>query len=324
LGEVSLPIEFEGIIAVSLPMRAVIRRVVDAAAVEIPVLITGETGTGKDLVAAAIHKRSGRAGRPYVAVNMGAMAPELIASEIFGHERGAFTGAQDSRPGIFEQADGGTVFLDEIATMDEKTQVSLLRVLEEKTFRRVGGVRNIATDVRIIAATNENLERSVAQKRFREDLFYRLNVFHISVPPLRERRAAISVLTDHFLSRFAAVYNKEVDRVVPETYRLLRKYPWPGNVRELKNVIQTAILMMDGRDLTPDFIPQRIRDAVSDGNNGNEAACSFRIGATLDFVEKELIHKTLLRFHGNKKLAAHVLGISRRALYNKLKRHQLV
>jgi DNA-binding NtrC family response regulator len=324
LGEVSLPIEFEGIIAVSLPMRAVIRRIVDAAAVEIPVLITGETGTGKDLVAAAIHKRSGRAGRPYVAVNMGAMAPELIASEIFGHERGAFTGAQDSRPGIFEQADGGTVFLDEIATMDEKTQVSLLRVLEEKTFRRVGGVRNIATDVRIIAATNENLEKSVAQKRFREDVFYRLNVFHISVPPLRERRAAINVLTDHFLSRFAAVYNKEVDRVVPETYRLLRKYPWPGNVRELKNVIQTAILMMDGRDLTPDFIPQRIRDAVSDGNNGNDAACSFRIGATLDFVEKELIHKTLLRFHGNKKLAAHVLGISRRALYNKLKRHQLV
>ena len=255
---------------------------------------------------------------------MGAMAPELIASEIFGHERGAFTGAQDSRPGIFEQADGGMVFLDEIATMDEKTQVSLLRVLEEKTFRRVGGVRNIATDVRIIAATNENLEKSVAQKRFREDVFYRLNVFHISVPPLRERRAAINVLTDHFLSRFAAVYNKEVDRVVPETYRLLRKYTWPGNVRELKNVIQTAILMMDGKELTPDFIPQRIRDAVSDGNNGNDAACSFRIGATLDFVEKELIHKTLLRFHGNKKLAAHVLGISRRALYNKLKRHQLV
>ena len=323
-GEVSLPMEFEGLIAVSLPMRAVIRRIMDAAAVDIPVLITGETGTGKDLIAAAIHKRSGRAGRPYIAVNMGAMAPELIASEIFGHERGAFTGAQDSRPGIFEQADGGTVFLDEIATMDEKTQVSLLRVLEAKTFRRVGGVRNITSDVRIIAATNENLEKSVAQKRFREDLFYRLNVFHIAVAPLRERLAAISVLTDHFLSRFAAVYHKEVDRVSPETYRLLRKYLWPGNVRELKNVIQTAILMVDGNELTPDFIPQRIRDAVSEANNGNEATCSFRVGVTLDSVKKELIHKTLLRFHGNKKLAAHVLGISRRALYNKLKRHRLV
>jgi DNA-binding NtrC family response regulator len=322
-GEVNLPIEFEGIIAVSLPMRAVIRRVVDAAAVDIPVLITGETGTGKDLVAAAIHRRSRRASRPYVPVNMGAMAPELIASEIFGHERGAFTGAQDARPGIFEQADGGTVFLDEIATMDEKTQVSLLRVLEEKAFRRVGGVRNIATDARVIAATNENLEKGVEQKRFREDLFYRLNVFHISVAPLRERRAAISVLTDHFLSRFAAVYRKEIDRVSPETYRLLRKYPWPGNVRELKNVIQTAILMMEGRELTPDFIPQRVRDAVSDSHNGDHAICSFRIGATLDSVEKEIIHKTLLRFQGNKKLAAHVLGISRRALYNKLKRHRL-
>jgi DNA-binding NtrC family response regulator len=321
--EISLPIEFEGIIAVSLPMRAVIRRIVDAATVDIPVLITGETGTGKDLIAAAIHKRSGRASRPYIAVNTGAMAPELIASEIFGHERGAFTGAQDARAGIFEQADGGTVFLDEIATMDEKTQISLLRVLEEKTFRRVGGVRNIATDVRIIAATNENLEKKVAEKRFREDLFYRLNVFHITVPPLRERRAAISVLTDHFLSRFAAVYHKNVDRVSPETYRLLRKYPWPGNVRELKNVIQTAILMVEGRELTPDFIPQRIRDVINNSDHGKDFACSFRIGTTLDSVEKELIQKTLLRFRGNKKLAAHVLGISRRALYNKLKRHSL-
>jgi two-component system NtrC family response regulator len=291
--------------------------------VDIPVLITGETGTGKDLIAAAIHKRSGRASRPYIAVNTGAMAPELIASEIFGHERGAFTGAQDARAGIFEQADGGTVFLDEIATMDEKTQISLLRVLEEKTFRRVGGVRNIATDVRIIAATNENLEKKVAEKRFREDLFYRLNVFHITVPPLRERRAAISVLTDHFLSRFAAVYHKNVDRVSPETYRLLRKYPWPGNVRELKNVIQTAILMVEGRELTPDFIPQRIRDVINNSDHGKDFACSFRIGTTLDSVEKELIQKTLLRFRGNKKLAAHVLGISRRALYNKLKRHSL-
>ena len=322
--EAGMPLEFEGMIAASLPMRAVIRRIMEATAVDIPVLITGETGTGKDMIAAAIHKRSGRANHPYIAVNMGAMAPELIASEMFGHERGAFTGAQDSRPGIFEQADGGTVFLDEIATMDEKTQVSLLRVLEEKTFRRVGGVRNIGADVRIIAATNENLEKNVEQKRFREDLFYRLNVFHITVPPLRERRAAIGVLTDHFLSRFAAVYRKDVDRISPETYRLLRKYSWPGNVRELKNVVQTAVLMVDGKELTPEFIPQRLRDAAGEGNTGSDSAFSLRIGATLDSMEKELIHKTLLRFQGNKKLASHVLGISRRALYNKLKRHRLL
>ena len=165
--DLRVPIEFEGIIAISLPMRALIRRTLDAAAVDIPVLITGETGTGKDLIAAAIHKRGQRNIQPYIVVNTGAMAPELIASEIFGHEKGAFTGAQDVRPGIFEQANGGTVFLDEIATMDERTQVSLLRVLEEKTVRRVGGLKNIAVNVRIIAATNEDLERSIAERRFR-------------------------------------------------------------------------------------------------------------------------------------------------------------
>lgn len=317
------PVEFEGMITVGLSMRPVIRRIMDAAAVDIPVLITGETGTGKDLVAAAIHRQSGRKSRPYVPVNMGAMSPELIASEIFGHERGAFTGAQDARPGIFEQANGGTVFLDEVATMDEKTQVSLLRVLEEKTFRRVGGVRNIGVDVRIIAATNEDLDKSVAEKHFREDLFYRLNVFHISVPPLRERPGAITVLTDHFLSHFASVYGKDVERVSRETYRLLRHYPWPGNVRELKNLVQTAVLMVDGKELTPDFIPQRIRDAVAGGENRGDSVCSFPLGSTLESVEKEVIRMTLTRVGGNKKLAANILGISRRALYNKLKRHHL-
>jgi DNA-binding NtrC family response regulator len=257
-----VPIEFEGIIAVSLPMRAVLRRAMDAAAVDIPVLITGETGTGKDLVAAAIHRRSRRKSRPYIPVNMGAMARELIASEIFGHERGAYTGAQDARPGIFEQGDGGTIFLDEVATMDERTQISLLRVLEEKTFRRVGGSRNIGIDVRVIAATNEDLEKNVAEKRFREDLFYRLNVFPIRIPPLRERISAITALTNHFVSRFGAVYGKDVERIAPETYRLLRHYPWPGNVRELKNVIQTAILMFNGKELTPEFLPQRMNGGL--------------------------------------------------------------
>ena len=322
--DVEVPVEFEGIIGISLPMRAVIRRIMEASAVEIPVLITGETGTGKDLIASAIHKRSQRKEKPYIPVNTGAMAPELMASEIFGHERGAFTGAQESRAGMFEQADGGTVFLDEIATMDEKTQVSLLRVLEEKAFHRVGGSKKIGVDVRIIAATNENLEQSVAEKRFREDLFYRLNVFHISVPPLRERPGAITVLTDHFLSHFSTVYGKEVERVSPETYRLLRRYPWPGNVRELKNVIQTALLMVEGKELKPEFIPERIRAAVSGRENHDETICKFPVGTTLDTAEKELIRVTLLYAGGNKKLAASILGISRRALYNKMKRHGLL
>jgi DNA-binding NtrC family response regulator len=320
--EVGVPIDFEGIIAVSLPMHAVIRKIIDAAAVDIPVLLTGETGTGKDLVAAAIHRRSHRKKRPYVAVNMGAIARDLIASEIFGHERGAYTGAQHARAGIFEQADGGTVFLDEVATMDEKTQVSLLRVLEEKTFRRVGGVKNIGADVRIIAATNEDLEKKVGEKRFREDLFYRMNVFPIRVPPLRERISAITALANHFVSRFSAVYEKEVERVSPDTYRMLRRYSWPGNVRELKNVIQTAVLMVDKQELTPEFIPQRIREAIGGNENRGEPTCSFRVGDTLQGVESEFIRMTLAHVSGNKKLAASILGISRRALYNKIKRHQ--
>lgn len=315
----SLPMEFEGIIAVSLPMGAVLRRAIEAANVDMPVLITGETGTGKDLIAAAIHKRSRRKDNPYIIVNTGAMSPQLIASEIFGHEKGAFTGAQDAHPGIFEQAQGGTVFLDEIATMDEKTQVSLLRVLEEKTFQRVGGIKKYGADVRIIAATNEDLEKNVAEKRFREDLFYRLNVLHISVPPLRERPGAITVLTDHFLSHFAPMFGKEVERVTPETYRLLRRYRWPGNVRELKNVIQAALLMLDGNELTPECIPERIRDAALAAEGRGEPTCSFRLGASLHTVEQELIRVTLNYAGGNKKLAASILGISRRALYNKLK-----
>jgi DNA-binding NtrC family response regulator len=323
-GDVGVPIDFEGIIAVSLPMRAVIRRVMDAAAVDIPVLITGETGTGKDLVAAAIHRRSSRKARPYVAVNMGAITRDLIASEIFGHERGSYTGAQETRQGIFEQADGGTVFLDEIATMDEKTQVSLLRVLEEKTFRRVGGTKNIGADVRVIAATNEDLEKNVAQKRFREDLYYRMNVFQIRVPPLRERISAITALTNHFVSRFGVIYQKEVERVSPETYRMLRRYSWPGNVRELKNVIQTAVLMVDRNELTPEFFPPRIREAAGGSENRGVATCSFRLGETLDGVENEFIRMTLAHVGGNKKMAASILGISRRALYNKIKRHQIV
>jgi transcriptional regulator with PAS, ATPase and Fis domain len=321
--DITLPTEFEGIMAISLPMRAVIRRVLEAAAVDIPVLITGETGTGKDLIAAAIHGRSNRKDRPFVPVNTGAMPRELIASEIFGHEKGAYTGAQDAAPGMFEQADGGTVFLDEIGTMDEKTQVTLLRVLEDKNIRRVGGTKKIPVDVRVIAATNEDLENLVREKRFREDLYYRINVFHIGVPPLRDRPGAVTVLTDYFLSRYAAVYGKEVEKVLPETYRLLRHYPWPGNVRELKNVIQTAVLMIEGKELTPELIPPRIKEAANADSDAARPTCSVRVGATLDSVEKELIRMTLAHVAGNKKLAASILGISRRALYNKLRKHHL-
>jgi DNA-binding NtrC family response regulator len=288
------------------------------------VLITGETGTGKDMVASAIHKRSRRNNGPYVVVNTGAMAPDLIASELFGHEKGAYTGALESTKGRFEEADGGTIFLDEISTINEKAQVSLLRVLETKTFRPVGGEKDICADVRVIAATNENLEEAVKQKRFREDLFYRLEVFHIHVPALRERPGGVTLLTNHFVPHFNRIYKKNVRAVAPEAWYYLRSYSWPGNVRELKNVIQRAVLMAKGEELTSDLLPLRIR-ATSPADTKLAAQHSpIHAGMTLDAVEKEFICMTLSLTKGNKKEAAEKLGISRRALYDKLSKHGLL
>jgi DNA-binding NtrC family response regulator len=322
--DVRLPVDFEGILAISLPMRDVIQRILEAASSDVPVLITGETGTGKNLVAAAIHKRSKRRESPYISVNTGAMPVELIATELFGHAKGAYTGAFEPRQGLFEQAHRGTIFLDEISTMDERAQVSLLRMLESNSFRRIGGEKDILVDVRVIAATNENLEQAVKEKRFREDLFYRLDVFQIHVPPLRERPGAITLLTDHFASHFDLVYGKKIRAVAPETYRYLRRYTWPGNVRELKNVIQRAILMAKGEKLTPDLIPARIREAADSNISAEMQRFPIHVGMTLEAVEKEFIAMTLASTGGNKKEAASVLGISRRALYNKLKKHGLL
>jgi DNA-binding NtrC family response regulator len=250
--EVRIPMEFEGMLAIGLPMREVFQRITEAASTDVPVLITGETGTGKDLVAAAIHKRSKRRDNPYIPVNTGAIAPELIASELFGHEKGAYTGASETHQGLFERAHHGTIFLDEISTMNEKAQVSLLRVLETKTLCRVGGTKDIAIDVRVITATNEDIDEVVKERRFREDLYNRLDVFRIHVPPLRDRPGAVTFLTDHYVTLFNAAYTKRVRAVSPETYRCLRRYPWPGNVRELRNVIQRAVLMAEGEELTPE------------------------------------------------------------------------
>lgn len=322
--ELIVPVEFEGILAFTLKMRTVIQHIMEAAAQDIPVLISGETGTGKDLVAAAIHKRSKRHKGPFLPVNMGAIAPELIASELFGHERGAYTGASEKRAGLFEQAQGGSLFLDEITTMDEKTQVSLLRVLETKTVRRVRGEKDIHVDVRVIAATNENIEEAVRQGRFREDLFYRLDVFRIQLPPLRERHGALSLLTDHFVALFAGQYKKDIRTVSRETYRLIRNYPWPGNIRELKNVIQRAVLLSKGAELTPDLLPDRIRDPSGSEARAPREEHAIRLGMSLEEVEKAYIKMALDSVSGNKVKAASLLKISRRTLYNKLKRFELV
>ena len=319
--DIPVPLEFEGMLGVSLPMQEVFQRIIEAASEDISVLITGETGTGKDMVASAIHKRSRRRNGPYIVVNTGAISSELIATELFGHEKGAYTGAIEATRGRFEEAHGGTIFLDEISTINEKAQVSLLRVLETKTFRRVGGERDLCANVRVIAATNENVEELVQQKRFRDDLFYRLDVFHIHVPALRERPGGVSLLTNHFVPHFNAVYKKQVRAVAPETWRCLRSYSWPGNVRELKNVIQRAVLMAKGEELTADLLPLRIRTTAE----ANPAVQHFPIhaGMTLDAVEKEFMIMTLASTKGNKKETAQKLGISRRALYDKLKKHGL-
>ena len=319
-GEIEIPIELDGILAVSLAMRSVLQQITEAAAEDIPVLITGETGTGKDLVAAAIHKRSKRKGSPYLAVNVGAIVSELVASELFGHEKGAYTGATEGRAGFFEQAHGGTIFLDEITTMDEKTQVSFLRVLETHTIRRVRGGRDIKVNVRVLAATNQDIEQAVREGRFREDLYYRLDVFRIHIPPLRDRRGGVSLLTDHFVSRFDDLYKKDVRVVSPETYRLLRRYPWPGNVRELKNVIQRAVLLAKSSELTPDLLPPRIRETEASSATEAPSQSPIQVGMPLAEIEKEFIEMTLASVSGNKRKAASILGISRRALYNKLKR----
>lgn len=322
--EVQVPLDVEGIIAVSMPMREVIQQVLEAAAVDAPVLITGETGTGKDLVAAAIHKRSSRKARNYVPVNMGALPAELIASELFGHEKGAFTGAADLHLGMFEQARGGSVFLDEITTMDERTQVALLRVLETQTIRRVGGNKDLRINARIIAATNESIEDLVKSRRFREDLFYRLDVFRIHLPPLRERPGGVSILTNHFISRFATLYKKNI-RVVPsEVYALLRSYAWPGNVRELKNVIQRAVVKAKGAELTVDLLPSRIRETSGSTEKTQREVQLIHLGMTLEEVEKEFVTMTLTSLRGNKAKAATALGISRRTLYDKLKKYGLL
>ena len=318
------PIEFEGIVAGSLAMRSVLQQISEAAGVDVPVLITGETGTGKDLVAAAIHKRSRRGERVYLPVNMGAIAKELIASELFGHDKGAYTGAGESRAGLFEQAQGGTIFLDEITTMDERTQVSLLRVLENKAIRRVRGNQDITIDARVIAASNENIEEAVKAGRFREDLYYRLDVFRIQVPALRDRHGEVTLLTDYFILRFNTLYEKDLRTVTPEAYRLLRRYRWPGNVRELKNVIQRAVLLAKGKEITPDSLPHRIRDYDQASSAGDTEGSPFQCGMRLEEVEKEFIKLTLAAVSGNKLKAATMLGISRRALYNKLKRFGLL
>jgi transcriptional regulator with GAF, ATPase, and Fis domain len=243
---------FEEIVGTSKLLKAVLSRVAKVAPTDSTVLITGETGTGKELIARAVHKRSQRSGRVFVSVNCAALAPTLISSELFGHEKGAFTGATQRRLGRFELADGGTIFLDEVSELLPDTQAALLRVLQEREFERVGGIQPVRIDVRVIAATNRDLSAAVANGTFRQDLFYRLNVFPIALPPLRERREDILMLVEYFVQRYAKKAGKNIRSIDKKTLDVLQSYDWPGNIRELQNVIERSVILNFGEGLSVD------------------------------------------------------------------------
>ena len=302
----------------SSAMQEVYRLVERAAPTPAPVLISGETGTGKELVARTIHDASGRSKQPFVAVNCSAIPDTLLESELFGHEKGAFTGAAERRAGLFELADSGTIFLDEITEMSGALQAKYLRTLQDGTVRRVGGSTEIHVDVRIIAATNKDPLRAVQEGKFREDLFYRLNVLTINLPALRNRRDDIALLADAFVAEFAARYGKEVAGVDEAGLARLAQHDWPGNVRELRNVIERAVVSCGGPAISAGDLPEL-------GSSGEAAtpadAVVLPLGSTIDGAERELVLRTLASTGNNRTRAAEILGISPKTLYNKLQRY---
>lgn len=286
---------------------ALIERVANSNA---SVLITGESGTGKEVAAVSIHQNSPRRNEPFIAVNCAALPEQLLESELFGHERGAFTGATSRKLGRFELANKGTIFLDEIAEMSMNMQAKLLRVLQEKTFERVGGTETLSLDVRVIAATNRQLDEAIKKGQFREDLFYRLNVIHIHLPPLRERKEDIPLLAKHFLNKIGHTY--QVEKISPEALELLSNYHWPGNIRELQNVIERSAIICRDKVIRPEHLPRELY--TSPKSTGNLVIEFPDQGILLEDLEKELILKALEKSGGNQTKAAQLLGITRSAL----------
>ena len=302
---------FDEIIGKSSSINKVLEMVKSVASTPATVLITGENGTGKELIARAIHKNSLRKNSPFVVVNCVAFSPNLLESELFGHEKGSFTGAIAKRIGRFEMANGGTIFLDEIGEMDLTIQTKLLRVLQEREFERVGSSRTIKVDVRILSATNKDLKKEIEERRFREDLFYRLNVFNVDVPPLRERKEDIPLIVEHLTGKYNKILNKKVKKVSAKAMELLLDYNYPGNIRELENIIERSMIMA--------------KDEIIDEKYFNFISKEEYIEkkGTLKEVEKELIVKYLIQNKGNRTKTAEILGISRRSLQNKIKEYQI-
>jgi DNA-binding NtrC family response regulator len=308
--------QFDQMVGESEPMQRVYSLVEMVADSDVTVLLMGESGTGKELISRAIHHKSPRADGPFITMNCGALPDNLFESELFGYEKGAFTGAMATKMGRFELADGGTLLLDEVGELSLKSQVDFLCVLETKEFRRLGGTKLLNVDTRIIAATNRNLEEAVKQGDFREDLYYRLNVVPIRLPPLRERRDDIPLLVERFLSEFTARHRRDPKDISLDAMRLLRLYAWPGNIRQLRNLMERLVVTVKDAMIQPEHLPEEIQASKEDART-----MVVTLGTSLDQLEREVIQRTLTEITNHREKAAKLLGISLRALQYKIKEY---
>src|SRR5271165_1747964 len=344
-GKVRSAVGYDSVVAVSPKMTELMNFVKKVASSEATtILIQGESGTGKDLIAKAIHYQSRRQDKPFVAINCSAIPETLMEAELFGHEKGAFTDAKTMKKGLFEMADGGTLFLDEIGELSPLLQAKLLRVLEDQVIRRVGGVRDMQADVRVIAASNRDLERAVKENQFRQDLYYRLAIISIFLPPLRDRKEDVLPLVDYFIGRYNRKFRKNVKGITDDTRKLMLKYDWPGNVRELKNAVERSMILAESEMLDAEYLPFAVAQQksaftafeLSSGNNGGAAGKQLPDGRTLpplhipeggtslEEVERELVDIAMTQANGNQTHAARLLDISRDALRYKLKKFGLI
>jgi Nif-specific regulatory protein len=314
--ELQQKLNFSNLVGASWPMRQMYEEMSRVAGTNTTVLIRGESGTGKELIAQAIHYHSPRAKKPFIKVNCAALPETLVESELFGHERGAFTGADNRKKGRFELAHGGTLFLDEIGELSPATQVKLLRVLQEREFERVGGTDPVRVDVRVIAATNKNLEKALEETSFREDLYYRLNVFPILIPPLRARKADVLLLADYFVEKYAREHAKSIQRISTLAIDLLTSYHWPGNVRELENTIERAVLLADGEVIHGHHLPRTLQTAEATGT-----VVSTSLGTAVEAFERSIIEDALKSSRGNRSKAARLLSTTERVISYKAKKY---
>src|SRR5712691_8442489 len=306
--------DFSNLLGTSGPMRQICEQVAQVARTMTTVLVRGESGTGKELIAHALHYNSLRANKPFIKVSCAALPESLIESELFGYEKGAFTGAQQRKKGRFELAEGGTLFLDEIGDINLNTQIKLLRVLQEREFERLGGTETIRANVRLLAATNKDLEKAITDGTFREDLYYRLNVFTIFVPPLRDRKADLLLLADHFLEKLSREHHKIIKRISTPAIDMLMSYHWPGNVRELENVLERGVLVCDGQVIHAHHLPPSLQTAESSGT-----ITRVSLKDAVDAYEKDIIQDTLKTTRGNRAKAARLLDTTERVLNYKVR-----